>query len=450
MKKSFIFIAFFGILSSFAQTKPDCEKQFSDFENYYKNEFNEKSFLTEEGREKTLQLIQKTSKECPSYSKNTYVFAEDMLLQIIKPMNRGENQQKWGQQLTELYDKYGQYFPETAKENTLKKLVFSYNNGIFSSEEAYKSFDEFYTKDKQVFSTEALLIYTDLVLTRQNLSSNSNVSSEYIKKTDDLSTSISTKISELESKKSVSKDEKEIRNADTHITSLKTANRNISAGLTKSNLNCDVWNSLYKDDFQKNSTDVIWLENALSRLETYKCSANNELFTTMAQKYYELKKTPKSAFYLGNIAQQQKDYKKVQTYFSESAELETDKSEKAKLYYRIADLQKGTDKAQAKANLEKAIENNPEMFEAYIVLSQLYANATDCANNEFEQKALNILASENLERIIKVNPKYKASAQKMIDGYREKAPTSTEIKKAKMKGKTVSFGCWINQSITIK
>ncbi len=443
MKKSFI-ITLFGILSGFAQSKPDCEKLFSDFENYYREEFNEKSFLTEEGREKTLNLIQHTSKECPSYNKNIYVFAEDMLLQIIKPMNRGGNQQKWTQHLTELYDKYGQYFPETAKENTLKKLVFSYNNNIFSSAQAFKSFDEFYNKDKQVFSAEALLIYTDLVLKQENKSF------EYIKKTDDLSMSITAKINELERKKATLKDEREIRHTKTDIASLKIASRNISSGLKTANLNCEAWNRLYKEEFQKNNTDMFWLENALSRLDAYKCASNNEFFTKMAQRYYELRKTSKSAYYLGNIAQQQRDYKKAQTYFNESAKLETNKSEKAKLYYRIADLQKGTDKAQAKNNLEKAIENNPEMFEAYITLSQLYADANDCTKNEFEQKSLNLLAAENIKRIVTVNAKYKTSAQQIIDGYLEKAPTNAEIKKAKMKGKTVSFGCWINKSVTIK
>lgn len=449
MKKSFI-IAFFGVLSSFAQSKPDCGKQFNDFEVYYRKEFNEKAILTEEGRERALRLIQNTSKECPSYDKNIYVFAEDMLLQIIRPMNVGEERQKWTKHLTELYDKSGQHFPETAKENTLKKLVISYNSSIFSFEQAFKSFDEFYNRDKQIFSAEALLIYTNLVLTRQNLSSNGNVPSEYIKKTDNLSTSIATKISELERQKSNSKDEKEIKNIDSDITSLKIASKNISSGLKTANLNCDVWNKFYKEEYQKNSSDIFWLENALSRLDTYKCAINNELFTEMAQKYYELKKTAKSAYYLANIAQQQKDYKKAQAYFTESTELETNKSEKAKLHYRIADLQKGTDKTQAKANLEKAIENNPEMFEAYIVLSQLYANASDCANNEFERKTLNLLAAENIKRITTVNTKYNTSAQKIIDGYLEKAPTKDEIKKEKMKGKTVSFGCWINQSVTIR
>jgi len=447
MKKSFIILLSSIALGSFAQSKPDCESLLNDLENYYREGFNEKAILTEEGREKTLNLIQKTAKECPLQSKNTYVFGEEMLLQIIKPMNIGETKQKWTHYLTDLYDQYGQHFPSTKKENDLKKTIALYNNKVYSSEQAFKSLDKLYATDKQTFTTEALLIYADMVASQGH--KQQNLSSDFIKKTDDLSTSITAKISELEKKKA-DVTQKETREIETDLASLKIASRNISGGLKVADINCDAWNNLYKEDFEKNKSNVYWLENALSRLTTYKCSANNELFNTLAQTYYNLEKNSISAYYLGNIAQQQKDYKKAHTFFNESAALETDKAEKAKIYYRISDFYRGNDKAQAKLYLEKSIENDPEMIQSYIMLSQLYAAAErNCFNDDFEYKTRYFLASQTLDRIAKINPRYKTATQKLSDSYLEKAPSKEEVRKSKMKGQTLTLGCWINQQVLV-
>lgn len=448
MKKSFILLSSLLVLNSFAQNKPDCEKMFTDFETYYKEGFNEKAILTEEGRQKTLSLIQNITKECPSQNKSTYVFAEQMLLQIIKPMNMGEKRQEWTQYLTELYDKSGQYFPETRKQNSLKKVITLYNNGVYSSEETFKALDGLYTSDKDSFSAEALLIYTDFVASK-SLNSK-NLSAKDIAKIDELSITIATKIGELEKEKETTKEQQKAQTINTDLTSLKIASRNISSGLKVAKIDCETWNKVYTEEFDKNKSNSLWLKNALERLESYKCSANNDFFNKVAQQYYNIEKNSTSAYYLGNIAQQQKDYKKAQTYFNESAELETEKTKRAQVYYRIADLYRGRDKAQTKLFLEKAINNNPEMIEAYILLAKLYSEAEkDCFKNDFDYQARNFLAAQTINQVIKINPKYKGTAQPLSESYLAKAPSREEVKKAKMQGKTIQVGCWINQSILV-
>jgi len=448
MKKSFIILSSLLALHGFAQNKPDCEKMFSDFETYYKEGFDEKAILTEEGREKTLSVIQNITKECPSQNKSTYVFAEQMLLQIIKPMNMGEKRQEWTQYLTDLYDKSGQYFSETRKQNSLKKVVVLYNNGVYSSEQAFKELDGLYTSDKDSFSAEALLIYSDFVASKSL--NGQNMSATHITKIDDLSITIATKIEKLEKEKESTKDQKQIQAVNTDLTSLKIASRNISSGLKVANINCETWNMIYTEELEKNKSNSVWLENALLRLDSYKCATNNELFNKIAQHYYDLEKNSIAAYYLGNIAQQQKDYKKAQNYFNESAELEVEKVKKAKVYYRIADLYRGKDKAQTKLFLEKAITNNPEMIEAYILLAQLYTEAEkDCFKNDFEYQARYFLAAQTVNQITKINSKYKGTAQPLSKSYLDKAPSNDEIKKVKMQGKTLQIGCWINQSILV-
>ena len=446
MKIKYLLFSFLIGTSLYGQTEKTCEERLSDFELFYKNDFTYNTMKGDEGRNAIIDKINTILEKCPSYNSKIYTLSEEMLSEIVQKMNLGEERNIWANHLISLYDKQSTRFPETKRKNSIKKILTLYESKVKSNSEILTLFEQIYTKDKEIFSAQALLVYTDLLVAQNT--GKIELSKDYIKRTDELNGQIQSEISSLKSKIENADDtqKNEIKNS---ITSLNLASKNIQSSLKNVKMDCNTWVEFYKEDFDKNKSDVYWLENTAEKLSKFRCS-DNDFFENVAQTYYNLKKTPKSAFYLGNIAQQQKDLKKAQAYFNESADLETDKSEKAKLYYRIADLQRTTDKAQAKTNLEKAIENNPEMLEAYIVLSQLYANATDCTENEFEQKALNLLAARNIEKLMVISPKYETVAKKLIEEYLAKAPTKDEVKKAKMKGKTVTFGGWINQSVIIK
>lgn len=447
MKKQILIFSVFSVLFGFAQSKPDCSQVYKDYELYYQYDFNEKSILTEEGRNKATAEIDDIIKKCPSYSQNIYAFAEDMLQRIIKPLNMGEEKQFYTRKLTELYDNQSQYFPNTKEGNAIKKVVISYNNGVFSEAETIAAFDKIYQTSKGAFTTDALNMYVYLVLSEAQVNNSNSI--EFIRRTDALNASIQQKIEQLKTQKSEAKEDV-VKKLESEISSLEVSSRNISSSLKKAKITCDTWNKLYQEDFDKNKSDVAWLENALTRLETNRCMNKNELFAKMATRFYELKKTSKSSFYMGNLAFEKKDNKVAVKYFSESADLQTDKKEKSAIYYKIANILKGSDKSQAKLFLEKAIENNPEMLENYIQLASLYATADKtCFKSEFEQKAVNLLAAQTVERILAINPKYEKSVKKLSENYLEKAPTQDEIKKSGMKGKTIQFDCWINESVLI-
>ncbi|MFA7446147.1 MAG: hypothetical protein WCY89_09385, partial [Flavobacteriaceae bacterium] len=140
---------------------------------------------------------------------------------------------------------------------------------------------------------------------------------------------------------------------------------------------------------------------------------------------------------------------KAISYFSEAADLETDASAKAKLYYQVAVMYQASNKAQAGIFAKKAMESDPQYINSYFLLSQLYASSKDCASTEFEQKALYFLAAQTAKKVADVNPKYQSAAERASNDFMKNAPTKDEIKKEKMSGKTIDFGCWINQSVIV-
>lgn len=453
MKTALTTLLLIGVFLGFAQSKTPCEEHFTAFEKHYNTGFNEKSVLTPVGRQETLNLIDSIIEKCPSYSNLIYVYGEDMLKRIIQPINIGAEKTEWTNHLVRLYDNQSTNFPETRKENELKKVIFSYNNKAISQDQALATLEKIYKTNRNIFTAEALNIYADLLIKEASSGKKSPV--ETIRRIDAINAGVQAKINELEGEKlkieqGQSKSRESAGKIGQDISSLKITSRNISANLKRAKLDCGAWNNLYKEEFDKHRADIFWLENTLERLKNQNCNRNNEFFERVAQHYYEFRKTSKSAFYMGEIAQSKREIEKAATYFNESARLETNSSEKANLYYRIATFFKNTDKAQTKEFALKAIEQNPEMIEAYIMLSKLYAEAEDeCFANEFEKKAKYLLASQTIEKIIAINPKYEKTAKKLSDSFMEKAPTKTEIKKAKKRGKTLNFGCWINQSIVV-
>ncbi len=448
MKTPLASLLLLSVLSVTAQSTTPCEEQFKNFENHYTEVFNEKSFLTEQGRKQTLNAINDVVENCPSYSANIYVYGQEMLKKIIRPLNIGEEKTIWTNHLIALYDTQSQYFSQTKKENEIKKTLVAYDNKVINNQEALSAFDAAYKNGKEAFTPEALNLYTNLLLT--DIHQNKNAAADPIKKADALNSSILAKINILKEELATANPNM-VQQINNELNALQISSQNISTSLKSSKLDCQDWTSFYQADFEKNKTQTAWLANALMRLDQTNCLRDNEISNKMAKQYYELDKNSKSAFYLAHVALHNGQREAAITYFTESANLESNPTEKAKLYYRIADLHKRSDKALTQEFANQAIAINPEMFEAYIMLAQLYADAdTSCFTNEFEEKAKYLLAAQTIEEIIKVNPKYEKSAKKISDGFMEKAPTKSEIRTAKMQGKTLRFGCWINQSLVVR
>lgn len=447
MKTQIASLFLISILSVTAQTKKPCQEQFKSFETFYNESFNEKSFLTQEGRIQTLNVINDILDNCPSYSANIYVYGQEMLQKIIQPLNIGEEKTNWTNHLIALYDKQNQYFSNSKSKNEVKKILLTYQNQMIGKHEALKAFNAVYTPNNKAFTPEALNLYTNLLLT--DLSQN-NQTPQHLKRADELNRSILTKRASLQKELSTAASNHK-QQLNTTLNSLDVSSKNISASLKTLKVNCQDWNDIYQTDFEKNKNQSSWLANALMRLDQTNCNRNNPLFDQMTQEYYQLDKNSKSALYMADVALHRNDKQNAIKYFTESANLESNTTEKARLYYRVADLYQQTDKAQAKDFASKSITANPNSIEAYILLAQLYANAeTECFSNEVQEKTKYILAAQTIEQVIKANPKHEKSAKRISNDFMKNAPTAEEIKQAKIKGKTIHLGCWINQSVVVR
>jgi hypothetical protein len=58
------------------------------------------------------------------------------------------------------------------------------------------------------------------------------------------------------------------------------------------------------------------------------------------------------------------------------------------------------------------------------------------------------LAIQTLRKANLADPKLQPTADKMVANYASQSLTQDEINKAKMNGKSLNIGCWINETVT--
>lgn len=448
MRKNIALLSLFISSGVFAQTQPSCSEVSEDFSVFYKMEVTPTTPLTEEGRTLILEKINKSIELCPKLPLEDYQNSEILLKRIVEPMNFGEERNLWTNNLLAFYDQFSKNHPGYKDANDLKKIIAAYNSRLNDDATTLTLLEKLYTTNPSKLDSEALVIYTNLLLAQNP--ANSKLPMAFIKKIDLLN----GRIIDHKEKIELEIAEEPTKNTTTYksqITSLELTSKNIEAAIKYSNLTCEQWNEIYKSEFEANKKNSLWHQNALHRLELMRCSAKNNFFIEVAKNYYAISKTAKSAYYLAEISQQNGDRDTAAKYYLESAELDNNPQQKAKTLYKAANLLRVKNKVSSVTSLENAIALTPDFFDAYVLLAQIYASAdTDCTKTPFERKALNILAAQTVLEINNHTRKFSEAATQLSKNFLLKAPNEQEIKAEKMKGKKITFGCWINKTITIE
>jgi tetratricopeptide (TPR) repeat protein len=100
----------------------------------------------------------------------------------------------------------------------------------------------------------------------------------------------------------------------------------------------------------------------------------------------------------------------------------------------------------------KALEFNPNLGEAYIVVGQAYIASKDlCFPNEYDIKSIMFcLAVDKFELAKKVDSSITDRANELIRVYSKYFPSREEIWSNIRSGEKYKIGCWINEETTIR
>ncbi|WP_291128286.1 tetratricopeptide repeat protein [Flavobacterium sp. UBA7682] len=420
MKAFFSLIAILFITNSNAQ-KFDCSSTITTYQELFQARNIADAY-------DTWSLVRKN---CPKQSEIVYTDGILILQYKIDNAANAEEKESLVRDLMKLYDQYNKNFPSTTTDFEVYKAMALHDNKMEATDEILSLLDNAFSRASDSI-TNANAIYTYFSLCHEKYKAgNQKFNAELVL---DKYTLVNAMLSNLQN-----------TNPD-KANEYRTAQRGINS-LAKDLTTCDNLATYYENKYQLNSDNNDWILGALTNLGD-RCSAK-PIFNKMAQNFYATKATSQSAYFMALASLKQKNFEEAIKFYSQSADLEANPQARAKIYYTLATGLLFGDKAKSKESLNKALQYDPTLGSAYLFLAELYANAADeCGKTDFEKKAIKYLALQTAKKAIVAEPKMKAAADKVVERLASKSPSQAEINKEKMNGKSLTIGCWINETIT--
>lgn len=448
-KLTLLLLLVIGFLSN-AQSTEKCGEDIQYLLQYAKaNQYNE-----------AYPILQNMRKNCPSFNDAIYKIGDYVLKYKIDNAEGAEAKEVEVRDLLLMYDQYDKNFPNNNQGNTMKKAMVLFDNGVGTKEEIYSLLDKAFKNDKDNFSS-AKALYTYFEIFVDNYEAGKGIElqqvfdkyDEIIEKLEleekGLSDELDVLLNKIESGQELTDKENRLKSKyETNLEAFSTVKGSMDAKIVLLST-CDKLIPFYQKSFEEKKNDVLWLKRAAERLEAKDCDSD-PLFTKISEQLHKLNPTAESAYLLGVSAQRAKNTTKALEYFNQSAELFTDATKKAKVYYKIATMFGTSNKTQARTYARKALSAKPSFGQAYMLMAQLYASsANECGKTPFEKRAVYWLCAQYANKAAAVDPGLKATASRQAASYNASAPSKTDIFNEAMAGKTISFNCWIGESVRV-
>lgn len=380
------------------------------------------------------ELWKDIQKKCDKPTQEFYTLGETILRHNIEMASISDKPEVINN-LVALYDEYDKKYPSNKNGNNIRKAIIYHNNQMSSRDEIYRLLDQAFKQNRSQFTdAEALYLYFDVYNERYLKGEQKITFDEFF-----------TQFIQLESHVNLLT----VDASPQQLSIYKNLSQSLD-GLIAPTANCTQLSDYYRQHLDDKKADATWLTNAGNRLLKADCTIE-PVFMKIAEAAHNLAPSASSAYNLAIAHFRDRNNEKASQYFEQAANLNTNPTEKAEIYYALAStIYMSTNKAKAKESLMKATKASPTFGKPYLLLAQMYgASGTECGANSFESKAVNWLAAETALKASSVEARYKVGAENMAERYRKNAPTKADIKEAKMAGKTIAFKCWINESVTV-
>ena len=458
MNKIFFYIlTLFFTINIFSQSKEDCFSNLSIFAEYAKVKNYNAAY------EPWLKL----KADCPDLNAAIYVYGERILKDFIKNSELNERT-KFENDLLDLYDEWLQYFPksksgrqESGKILAIKaQAMIDFKLG--DNEEIYKVYDlAFKTNPESFTSPKGLYNYFKIYFNLYKEDNSSITLESVFEKYEELTEKFefemgvySSKLDNLLKKEEGSslltgRESRNKRVYEVNMVACSTYLNNLNAIIAKE-ATCENLIPLYRKNFDKFKNDPVWINRAASRMDSKDCS-DDPLFVELVEALHQLNPSANSAYYLGLLNDKKGNSSEAIKYYTESIDLETDNLKKAKTLYKIAlKFKKSGQYSKSRSYANKALNFQPSLGSAYLLISNLYAaSANNCGNTQFEKRAIYWLAAKDARKAASVDASIRKTAIKTAVSYEGRAPSKTDIFTEGKSGEIISIKCWIGKNVTV-
>ncbi|MDO9137853.1 MAG: tetratricopeptide repeat protein [Lutibacter sp.] len=208
---------------------------------------------------------------------------------------------------------------------------------------------------------------------------------------------------------------------------------------------------LNKKYFQENKTDAVWLKRAVSRMYNKECT-DDAFYDVLVEAYVKADPSPQASVFYADILMKNGETNKAMEYFKKAIEQETDSYNKAKYAFKVAQiLRKKGRLEEARTYAYKALDFQPRMGNAYLLIATMYAaSANSCGNDVVSKRMVYVAALNKAIKAKSVDPSISTLANRFISNYAEHVPTKKDLFVAGVQsGSSHRIGCWINETVIV-
>src|SRR5690554_3719420 len=208
----------------------------------------------------------------------------------------------------------------------------------------------------------------------------------------------------------------------------------------------------YIEKVEPNKTNKEFLSEVVNALGSIGCN-DSDLYFTVSEYLHKLEPSANAALGLANKSLRDKDYETAVKYYSEAANLETDKVRASEYMLQLASIfSNQRNFARARQAAYDALEYNPNNGDAYILVAQLYASSANNIFPETEKAGLVYCAAvDKLQKARSVDPSVASKANSLISSYSARfLDTETAFMMGYKTGETVFIPGWIGENTTVR
>ncbi len=409
----------------------ECRKNASLFTDYAK----QKDYAT------ALEFWESVYRDCPSYTKNTYIYGVRIVEWQLQQATTPEEQAKMFAKLLKVYEDWKQYYGTTpaALANIEAKEAYSYSQFKPNEPEtAYNLFKKALLVQQN--SMEAAYIQMFMLLSEQLYRANSTEKAEqYIADYTMCSAILNTNATT-----------EGLKNADKYAQVAEVVNTNFAASGVA---DCATMNKIFTPAIEQKKNDAEYLNSILKLFKSLKCT-ETEAYYAASTHSYNINPTADAASGLGKMWYAKEDYTKCVEYMKKAIELSEDKDiDDVYLVMAMAYNKLGND-AKVRECCKKSLEINPNQGAPYLLLATIYAGANVFGDDPVMSRAKYWAAVDQLRKVAQVesNKSVIETANSMIARYSAMFPTKEQIfmHNELEEGKSLFVGGIVNETTIVR
>lgn len=215
---------------------------------------------------------------------------------------------------------------------------------------------------------------------------------------------------------------------------------------------CEDLIPLYEKKFSQTPDDVEMLIRMTTMLDKKGCT-NSDIFFTATERLHKLQPGAKSAYLMGSLSFEKKQYSKATEYLNEAVNLADNNDDKIRALNLMAAVNYQTHNyPQARANAMKILQINPSYGKAYVFIGDLYAASSSmCTEDDLSGKTVFWAAVDMYQKAKTVDPSTTEEVNNKIGQYSRYYPAKDDLFFRDMhEGESFTVGCWINETTTIR